>query len=49
LFVRLIHGAITAFFLTCIAYIYWCALRGRRPKAFYGVIGAMQSRAPWSD
>jgi len=41
LLVRLLHGALTAFFLTCIGYVYYAALRQRGRRLLYGAIGAL--------
>jgi hypothetical protein len=41
LLVRLMHGAITAFFTSCILYVYYAALRRKRGPILYGAIGAL--------
>jgi hypothetical protein len=41
LLVRLLHGALTAFFLTCIGYVYYAALRRRSGLLLWGAIGAL--------
>jgi hypothetical protein len=41
LLVRLLHGAFTVFFLSCLAYVYYAAIRGRRDPRFYGALGAL--------
>jgi hypothetical protein len=39
--VRLLHGAFTAFFLSCFAYVYYAAIRRRRDPLVYGALGAL--------
>lgn len=41
LLVRLLHGAITAFFLACIGTIYYSAVTGRRSRYLYPAIAAV--------
>ncbi|HEY5641093.1 MAG TPA: hypothetical protein VIW01_13685 [Dehalococcoidia bacterium] len=41
LLVRLLHGALSAFFLTCIGYVYYAALRRRSGPFLYAAIGAL--------
>ncbi len=41
LLIRLLHGALTAFFLTCIGYVYYAALRQRGGRLLFGAIGAL--------
>lgn len=41
LLVRLLHGALTAFFLTCIGYVYFAALSRRSGLLLWGAIGAL--------
>lgn len=41
LLVRLLHAAITAFFVTCIGCVYYSALTGRRNRYLLPAIGAL--------
>lgn len=39
--VRLMHGGFTAFFTSCIVYVYYAAVRRRRGQLLYGSIAAL--------
>jgi cbb3-type cytochrome oxidase subunit 3 len=41
LLIRFIHGLFTAFFLTCIGYVYYAALTGKRGRLLYGAVAAL--------
>ncbi|HEY5625207.1 MAG TPA: hypothetical protein VIT93_01830 [Dehalococcoidia bacterium] len=41
LLVRLLHGALTAFFTACIGYVYYAALTRRSGRLLWGAIGAL--------
>jgi hypothetical protein len=40
---RVVHGVITASFLSCIAYVWWCVLTGRRDRLLGYIVGALVS------
>jgi hypothetical protein len=42
---RAIHGAIAIAFLSAVAYIWWCALTGRRDRRLRVAVGALVAEA----